>query len=153
MVVNDPKKTACNRCQDQLKYRELKHFFESTDEEEARRVRGKIEAKERGELERFNELDESGVFKSADEVNDNIENKFLEQKGLQEIKSGKTENNSRSRKQIVIDGINNSSPPTKSNIIDYAMKHGISKESANDLLVKIKNRGEVTCQNGEYREL
>jgi len=59
----------------------------------------------------------------------------------------------RSRKQVVLDGLADIEAPTEDDVIEYAAGAGVSEPYVERTLRKLRQSGEVTRTNGVYRLL
>lgn len=60
---------------------------------------------------------------------------------------------SRSRKQVILDGLAELEEPTVAELEEYASAAGVSRSYVETALEKLRRRGEVTKINGGYRKL
>lgn len=153
-VVEDvPERTKCGRCQTSLKFRELKHYYETDDSAEAKKARGAIAAQLRGKGDRFEELLDSDILDS-EAVSERIDDEYQSAHGLDDAgddDQSDTAGSSRSRQDIVRDGIDECDPASEEAVLDYAVDHGVPRGKAERILRKLRERGEVLRSNGAFR--
>lgn len=152
LVPDDPETTGCQRCQNSMKFRELKRFFHSEDIERARHARSSIAAQQRGLGDQFDALD---VAFDADATNARIEREVLEANNLDKdamaTQTRSPTQKNRSPPDIVRDAIRSADPATKANIIERTTESGLSGEQTTQLLRKMQTHAQVSQTDGSYR--
>lgn len=136
----------------------LKHLFESDERAPARQTRAALLAKRSGESATFAKLDHVADQEARLDEAGVSDREYLEGSGLDadtvsaagEIDSG---SGSRSRKEIVRDGIRDTDPATQAAVVEFAANHGVPEDAATELLEKLARRGEVTQAGGNFRLL
>ena len=162
-LLRDPRtnETAqCSRCGRTHRTAKLKRFFESEDREAAREARAALLAKKRGDSEAFAEVDhvaelERAVEDAGVDDREELEGSGLDADAVFEAGAGATggESASRSRDEIVVDGVREAAEPTEEAIVAYATDHGVPADAASDLLERLTRRGELSETGGRYRVL
>lgn len=154
-----PDRSECPRCGRSHSTDRLKRFVETDDKDHAREVRASMLANRQGAGDAFAELD------SIDEMEAQLDDAgiddetYLEASGLdpdavqdgaEELHSG---GSSRSKQEIVRDGLAELDRPTEAELIDYAAEHGVGESYVRDAVEKLVRRGELSEHRGEYRLL
>ncbi|MFB6176772.1 MAG: DUF5817 domain-containing protein [Halobaculum sp.] len=147
----------CPTCGKSHRTEKLRRFYEAADRSAAVQARSKLLADKRDESEQFAELADAGTMERAIEDGETgvDEREYLERSGLDadevaaagDVSGG----GSRSRDEIVREAVE--SADDRASIISYATDHGVPESAAEDLLDKLRRRGEVTEAGGSYRLL
>ncbi|GAA0523157.1 hypothetical protein SAMN04488066_105196 [Halorubrum aquaticum] len=162
-LVRDPRSSEtarCSRCETTHRTAKLKRLFESDDREAAREARAALLAEKRGDGEAFADVGHVSELERAVEDAGIDDREYLEASGLDadavfdagsraEGSAGST----RSREEVVRDGVDEAAEPTEERIVAYATDHGVPAEAARDLLEKLTRRGELSESQGRYRTL
>lgn len=153
-VEGRPETTQCPRCRTRHRFEKLRGFAETETSEAAARVRSSMLAKRADDGEfvdpRAIEIDDVGM----DEIS------FLTASGVDpdavaaaEKRAEQKTNRSRSRKQVVLDGLRELDEPTAAELADYAASAGVSESYVERVLEKLHRAGEITQTDGGYRTL
>jgi len=154
IVEGRPETTRCPRCQKRHRFERLRAFAETESSEAAARIRSSMlaERADDGEFVDPSEIDVEGV--GMDDV------EFLSASGVDPSsvsaagdRAERGTNRSRSRKQIVLDGLDELDEPAHDEIVEYATTQGVPKRYVERALEKLRRTGTVTRSNGIYRKL
>ena len=154
IVEGRPETTRCPRCQKRHRFKKLRAFAETERSEAATRVRSSMlaERADDGEFVDPSEIDIDGV--GMDEV------EFLSASGVDPSavsaaadRAERGTTRSRSRKQIVLDGLDEIDEPTSDELIEYATEAGVPEEYVERALEKLQRSGDVIRSNDGYRKL
>lgn len=154
IVEGRPETTRCRQCGKRHQFAKLRTFAETDTSEAAARVRSSMLANraDDGEFVDPEEIDISTVGVNEDE--------FLSASGIDPSAvsaAGKRAetgtNRSRSRKQVVLDGLAELDEPTETELKEYATAVGVSEPYVERTLQKLQRAGEVARVNGGYRKL
>jgi DNA replicative helicase MCM subunit Mcm2 (Cdc46/Mcm family) len=154
IVEARPETTRCRQCGKRHQFAKLRTFAETDTSEAAARVRSSMLANraDDGEFVDPEEIDISTVGVNEDE--------FLSASGIDPSAvsaAGKRAetgtNRSRSRKQVVLDGLAELDEPTETELKEYATAVGVSEPYVERALQKLQRAGEVARVNGGYRTL
>lgn len=154
IVDGRPETTRCRRCGKRHQFAKLRTFAETETAEAAARVRSSMLANraDDGEFVDPEDIDVAAVGVDEDE--------FLSASGIDpsEVSAAGTRaetgtNRSRSRKQVVLDGLDELDEPTETELKEYASAVGVSESYVERVLEKLRRAGELTRTNGGYRKL
>lgn len=154
MVEGRPETTQCRQCGKRHQFKKLRTFAETDTAEAAARVRSSMLAKraENGEFVDPDEIDISETGVSDDE--------FLSASGIDPTevsaageRAENGTNRSRSRKKVLLDGLDDLDEPTEAALKEYATAVGVSESYVERALAKLQRAGEVTRTNEGYRRL
>jgi hypothetical protein len=159
VIEGRPDTTQCPRCGTRHRANNRKRFVETDDEDHAREVRASMLAARRGDDDVYAELGsfaELGERAAADVVD---EDAFLAAHGVDPEATAaagdRTEQGrgggSRSRREVVMDGVREQEAPDEDGVVAYAADHGVDPERARTTLEKLRRAGEVTVDDGGYR--
>ncbi|SIR31572.1 hypothetical protein SAMN05421858_2221 [Haladaptatus litoreus] len=159
IVDGNPETTQCSRCGKRKKFRKLKKFVETEDEDQAREIRASMLANRQGHGDAFAELDS---FAEMDAQTDHVgmdDEEYLDRSGIdtEEVSAveerSKRGTTSKSKKQIILDSLSTLDRPEEEEIVTYANERGVSREYVEKSLEKLARRGEVSESQGRYRRL
>ena len=152
-VEGRPETTQCPRCRTRHRFKKLRSFAETETSAAAARVRSAMlaERADDGEFVDPSEIDVEAV--GMDDV------EFLAASGVdpdavaaaEERTEGSVQ--SRSRKQVVLDGLEELDGPTRADVVEYAVAAGVEESFAERVLEKLHRAGEITRTDGRYRKL
>lgn len=154
IVEGRPETTRCRQCGKRHQFTKLRTFTETDTSEAAARVRSSMLANraDDGEFVDPEDIDIATIGVDEDE--------FLSASGIDPSEvsaAGKRAetgtNRSRSRKQVVLDGLVELEEPTETELKEYATAVGVSESYVERALEKLQRTGEVTRMNGGYRKL
>lgn len=155
IVEDRPETTQCPRCRRRHQFETLKAFAETETSDEAARVRSAMlaERSENGEFVDPAEID-------VDEVG-MAETEFLSAAGLDDDEISGVDRrvprasggDSRSRKRVVLDAVEDLEEPTATAIEAYASEAGVPGEYVRRALDKLRAAGELLEQDGRYRRV
>lgn len=153
IVEDRPETTQCPRCRSRHRFEKLKTFAETETSDAAARVRSSMlaERSEDGEFVDPEDVDLEGVGVDDEE--------FLSASGLdpdEVAEAGERatqRSGSRSRKQVVLDALEDLEEPTADDVVAYAAEAGVPREYVERTLEKLRRAGEVTVSGGVYRKL
>lgn len=154
IVDGRPETTSCPRCRTRFQFAKLKTFAETDDADAATRVRSSILARRTadGEFIAPEEVDVDAVGMSEDEY---LDASGLDSRSIAAAGERATDGDhgSRSRKQIVLDALDDLDEPTTDAVRSYAADSGVPVEYVDSALEKLARAGELTETNGVYRRL
>ncbi len=153
LVEDRPETTQCPRCRTRHRFEGLKRFAEAESKDAAARARSELLA----------ERADDGEFVAPDDVDpDDVGmtgEAFLAASGLDpdEVagagdRAGAAEG-SRSRRQVVLDALDELEAPTEDAVREYAAEHGVDAAYVDRALEKLERAGEVARTDGVYRRL
>ena len=154
IVEGRPETTRCPRCRRRHQFNKLRAFAETDSSEAAARIRSSMLAERAsdGEFVDPSEIDIEGV--GMDDV------EFLSASGVDPAsvsaageRAERGNSHSRSRKQVVLDGIDELDEPTDDEIIEYAATSDVPESYVERVLEKLRRSGTVTRSDGVYRKL
>ncbi len=160
VVADDRETTQCPRCGTRHQFDRLKRFVETGDEAHAREVRASMLAARQGESEAF-----AGVESYAD-LEDRLDDagvsdeEYLSAAGIdpddaraagERATAGR--GGSRSRVEVVRDAVRDLDAPDRDAVRDYAAEHGLADETTDDLLDRLRDRGDLVERDGRLRLL
>ncbi|MFC7202238.1 DUF5817 domain-containing protein [Haloferax namakaokahaiae] len=163
-LLSDPKasKTAtCPRCGRRHQTKKLRHFFESDDKDAARQARAALLAKKHGDSAEFAQVEHVSDLGRQVEESGIDDREYLEGSGLDadevfqagERAENKGNSGSPDRVTIIRDAVRDGDRPTEDEIVAVAVERGVPAEKAQDVLEKLRRRGEVSESRGRYRLL
>jgi DNA replicative helicase MCM subunit Mcm2 (Cdc46/Mcm family) len=152
-VEGRPETTQCPRCRTRHRFEMLRSFAETETSEAAARVRSSMLANrtDDGEFLDPAEIDIDAVGMDDED--------FLAASGVdpEAVAAAETRvenpNRSRSRKQVVLDGLEELDEPTAAELTEYAASAGIEGAFVERTLEKLHRAGEITRTNDGYRKL
>lgn len=157
-LLTDPgesESATCPRCGRRHQTKKLRRFYASEDRDDAREARAALLAKKHGDSAAFDEV--AHVSDLEFEVGQGAisDDEYLERAGVdaEEVAAaGDTSaGGSRSRDEVVREGVRECD--SESEVLSYAVDHGVPRDAASDLLEKLRRRGEVTEAGGSLRLL
>ncbi len=154
IVEGRPETTECRRCGRRHSFGKLRAFAETDTAEAAARVRSSMLA----------ERADDGEFVDPDEVRlEDVgidDEEFLSASGVDtEAVSAAADRSvgqsgsTRSKKQVVLDGLAEIDSPTEADVIEYAARSDVAEAYVERTLEKLRRSGEVTRTDGVYRRL
>lgn len=152
IVKDRPKRTQCGRCKKRHKFRDLKHFYQCEDSDEARQARAVVLAQVNDREAEYERLSNQGVFDG--EVERAIDtDEYLEAKGIDveelDVTDTEEKQRSKSRKEIVKEALNTLDQPERADVLDYAADRDVPREKAEDILDRLRERGHlIESSNG-----
>lgn len=153
-VEGRPETTQCPRCRTRHRFEKLRSFAETDTSEAAARVRSSMLANraEDGEFVDPAEIDIDDV--GMDDAD------FLTASGVDadavteaEARATGGDRRSRSRKQIVLDGLETLEEPTAEELTEYAVSAGVAESDVERILEKLRRSGRITRSEEGYRAL
>lgn len=152
-VEGRPETTQCPRCRTRYRLEKLRSFAETETSAAAARVRSAMlaERSDDGEFVDPEEIDIDAV--GMDEVT------FLSASGVDPDAVAAAEERiegsgrSRSRKQVVLDGLEELDEPTAAELTAYAEAAGLEEGFVERALDRLRRAGEVTRTDEGYRKL
>lgn len=154
----DSKTATCPQCGKRHQTRKLKRFIETDDRSAARQARAALLASKHGESESFAEVAHVAELEELVEESGVSDREYLEASGLDadevaaagDVSSG---GSSRSREQIIRDGVESGNRPTEEEVVSYAKENGVPEDAARSLLDRLVRSGEASESRGRYRLL
>lgn len=156
IVAGRPERSECPRCGTTRAYEKRREFVSTDDENHAREVRASMLAARSGHDEAFAELDSFAALEEQVESAGIDDETYLEGSGLDPeavAGAGERERGSRSRREIVRDGIRTLEEPTEEAVVGYAEEHGVDAAFTRRALTKLVRTGEASEHRGIYRLL
>lgn len=156
IVEGRPETTGCPRCGRRRRFDKLKKFVETADEDDAREARAAMLAERGGEREAFDDL---GSFAELEAQLDDAgvsDAEYLAESGLdpEEIAAaGESGDESKSRRETVLDALDDLDRPTEAEVVAYATERGVPDDYVREALGKLVRAGEATENGGRYRRL
>ncbi|MFW6017921.1 MAG: DUF5817 domain-containing protein [Halapricum sp.] len=160
IVEGRPETTQCPRCGTRRQFDRLKQFVTTEDPDHAKQARAAMlaERQELGEafadLEDFasmgDRLDDAGIDDETYLDSSGVDPDAAAQAGE---RAERGRGGSRSRKEIVIDALDECAEPTEDAIVAYGQEHGVGQNYVERALEKLRQAGEITESNGVYRRL
>lgn len=155
IVADRPETTECPRCGTRHRFERLKRFAETDSKDAAARARSELLA-DRAEDGAF--VDPDGVATEAVGMTDE---EFLAASGLDaeavsaagDRAGAGSGSGSRSRREVVVDALDELEAPTAEAIRTYAAEYGVDATAVDRTLEKLERAGEVTRTDGVYRLL
>ncbi len=152
-VEGRPETTHCPRCRTRHGFEKLRSFAETETSAAASRFRSSMLAERAdGEFVDPETIDVDAV--GMDEVD------FLAASGddadaieAAETRAEKGTNRSRSRKRVVLDGLNELDEPTPAELIAYAARADVEESYVERTLEKLVRSGEITRTTDGYRKV
>lgn len=154
IVEGRPETSRCPRCRRTHQFSKLRAFAETDSSGAAARVRSSMlaERADDGEFVDPESIDVDGV--GIDDV------EYLSASGIDPEavsaagdRSGDGNRSTRSRKQVVLDGLVELDEPTEADVVGYASAAGVPESYVERTLEKLRRAGEVTRTDGVYRRL
>jgi len=157
IVEGRPERSECPRCASTRKYAKRREFVTTDDENHAREVRASMLAARQDMDDAFAELDSFAELESQIEDAGIDDETYLAESGLdpEEVAgAGQSDSGgSRSRDEIVRDGIREQPSPTTEDVVTYAEEYGVGRSYTEKALDKLVRAGEATESGGTYRLL
>jgi hypothetical protein len=160
IIDGRPDRTTCPRCDRSHQTTSLKKFVETEDKPHAREVRASMLATRQDEGEAFAQLDHVEEQEARLEDAGIDDETYLAASGLdpESISGGADRATDRgsgsgSHREIVVSAIDELDPATEERILEHATEAGVPSASVRRALEKLRRRGEVTLDGGEYRVL
>jgi len=153
VVDGRPETTKCPRCGKRHRFEKLKAFAETDTSDAAARVRSSMlaERSDEGEFLDPADIDIEGVGVDDEELltASGLDADEVAEAGERATDSG----GSRSRKQVVVDALEDLPEPTAADIVAYAEREGVPADYVERTLEKLRRAGEVSVSDGVYRRL
>jgi len=160
VVEGRPESTGCPRCEKRHRFEKLRTLAEAEEADAAREARSRLLAERGGNAEQLDSLEGFSTLGEAAEDAGVSDEEFLRGSGVdhdavsaagERAESG--QGRSRSRRQVVLDGVEEPDRPTESAVIEYAAEAGVPESYVEEALDRLRRRGEVTESDGRYRRL
>ena len=164
-LLSDPgeaETATCPTCGKRHRTKRLKRFYESEDREAARQARAAMLADKRGDRDAFDTLDSvAEMERRVDDTDAVSDREYLESAGLDadtvdaagEAAGPGGSGGSKSRREIVEDGVRAGDRPTEGEVVAYAEERGVPPDAARTLLERMVRRGAASESGGRYRLL
>ena len=153
IVEDRPETTQCPRCGRRHQFKKLKTFAETETSDAAARVRSSMLAQRSDDGEFVDpadiDLEDVGVSDEEFLSASGLDADEVSEAGERATQSG----GSRSRKQVVLDALEDLEEPTADDVVAYAAEAGVPESYAEKTLEKLRRAGEVTVSGGVYRKL
>lgn len=154
------KTTQCPRCGSRKKYAKRKKFIETDDRDHAREVRASMLANRQGEGDAFAAVDSVADLETQIEDGVVSDREYLEESGLDaDVIEDAGESDPRqptrsgSKNEIIETALEDLNRPTEADVIAYAGERGVSASDVERILTKLRQRGVVSKNGGQYRLL
>jgi len=160
VVEGRPDSTGCPRCETRHRFDGLKRFAETDSADAAREARSRLLAERSGHGDRLEALDDFSTLGEAADRAGVSDAEFLRGSGVdadavaeagERAESG--QGRSRSRREVVLDAVEELDRPTEPAVIEYAADAGVPESYVEVALERLRRRGEVTETDGRYRRL
>jgi hypothetical protein len=158
IVEGRPETTGCPRCRKTHQFRKLKQFATADTPEAAREARARILAARSDNPRTIDdwaseEREAMATGVSAEEFMEasGLDADAVEAAGERAMQSGA--GRSRSRKQVVLDALDELDEPTEERVLAYATDAGVPADYVERALEKLLRAGEVSESGGTYRRL
>ncbi|WP_255197240.1 DUF5817 domain-containing protein [Halorarius litoreus] len=154
VVEGRPDTTSCPRCGKRHQYTKLKRFAETTTADSAKEARSRML---QGRSDADIEVEDFVTLERDAMASGMSDEEFLTASGLDadEVAAAgeraESSGRSRSRRDVVLDAIDEQDRPTESEIREYAAAHGVDTDYVDRALQKLRQRGEVSESGGRYR--
>lgn len=156
VVEGRPDSTSCRRCERRYRFDRLERFAEAETAAAAKEARSRL-LQDRGEGAA--DLDDFATLE-ADAMDAGMsDEEFLAASGLDadEVADAggdpSSSSDSRSRREVVLDGLRELDSPTREEVRAYAGEHGVDPDYVDRALGRLRERGEVSESGGRYRLL
>lgn len=160
VVEGRPDSTGCPRCETRHRFEKLKRFAETDTADAAREARSRLLAERGGHGEQLESLEDFATLGEAADRTGVSDEEFLRESGVDADavaeageRAGSGQGRSRSRRQVVLDAVEDLDRPTASAVIEYAADAGVPRGYVEEALERLRRRGEVTETGGRYRRL
>ncbi|MFW5949742.1 MAG: DUF5817 domain-containing protein [archaeon] len=160
IVEGRPKTTQCPRCSTRRKFDLLRKFTETDDVVEARQVRASMLAERQNLGEAFDGLDsytemDDRVHKAAIDDEAYLESKGIDVDQVNDAgdRAGEGSTTTRSRRETVLDALDQLEKPSEQSVITYASERGVPESYVRRALQSLVSSGQATEENGTYRLL
>ena len=160
VVEGRPDSTGCPRCETRHRFEKLKKFFEAPSADAAREARSRLLAERGGYDDQVDALEEFATLGETADRSGVSDEEFLRGSGIdvdavaeagERAESG--QGGSRSRRQVVLDALDELDRPTEGAVVEYATDAGVPEGSVEEALDRLCRHGEVTESGGRYRRL
>lgn len=160
VVEGRPDSTGCPRCEKRHRFERLKRFATEDSADAAREARSRLVAERGGHGEQHESIEEFSALGEAADRAGVSDGEFLQASGVDveavseageraEVGQG----GSRSRRQVVLDALDELDRPTESAVVEYAADAGVPESYVEAALDRLSQAGEVTESDGRYRRL
>jgi hypothetical protein len=161
VVGGDPETTECPTCGRRHRFRQLKHFVETDDEDHAREVRASMLAARQGHGHDFAELDSFAELGDRAEAAGVDDETYLEESGVDTEAVAAAADRAdegagtggASRREVVLGAVRDLDDPDEEGVVGYARERGVPPEKTREALAKLVRAGEVSRSGGRYRLL
>jgi len=159
VVEGRPETTGCPRCRTRHSFAELKKFAKTDDRDAARDVRSRLLAKRQGHGEAAADLDSFAEMGGYLDQAGTPDEEYLSGSGLDpdEVAAAGTRatqtRRSRSRREVVLDALDELDSPDSAAVIEYAGDHGVPADYVRSALERLVRAGDVSETGGTYRRL
>ena len=156
IVEGRPARSECPRCGTTRKYEKRRQFVTTEDEDHAREVRASMLAARQDQSDAFAELDSFAELGELVEESGIDDETYLSQSGIDPAAvsgAGTDEAETKTREEIVREGIQELDEPSESEIVAYAEKRDVGASYTKRALQKLRQSGEVSESRGIYRLL
>ena len=160
VVEGRPESTGCPRCETRHRFEKLKRFAETESADAAREARSRLLAERGGYGDQIESLDDFSTLGETADRSGVSDEEFLRGSGIdvdavdeagERAESG--QGRSRSRREVVLDALDELDHPTGAAIVEYAADVGVPEEYTENALERLCRNGEVTESGGRYRRL
>lgn len=159
IVEGRPETTGCPRCRSRHRFDALKKFVTTEDEDHARDVRAALLAKRRGEEDAFSSIDSFAELETDLDAVGTDDEEYLAASGIdpepvaEAGERAKTGNQTRSRKDVVLDALGDLDHPDEAAVVEYAEERGVPPDYVRSALEKLERAGMVSRGRDDYRLL
>ena len=157
VVADRPETTQCPRCRTRHRFASLRAFAEADTSEEAARVRSAMLAERaaEGEFVDPESVDTDAVGMGDEEflAASGLDPDAVAEAGDRAAHGGAGGGRTRSRKDVVLDALEDLEEPTADAVVSYATDAGVPESYVRRALERLRRAGEVTEKDGVYRQL
>ncbi len=160
VVADDRETTQCPRCGARHQFDRLRQFVETADETHAREVRASMLAARQDESDAFANVDSYADLEERLDDAGVDDAEYLQSGGVDPEaaaaageRATEGRGDSRSRDQVVRDALRKLERPDRDAVREYATDRGVPGSATDDLLDRLRERGELVESSGGLRLL
>lgn len=159
VVEGRPETTGCPRCRTRHSFEKLKKFATTEDRDAARDARSRLLAERQGHGAAVDDLDSFAEMEGYLDQAGTPDDEYLSGSGLDpdEVEAAGERatqtHRSRSRREVVLDAVDEQDGPDEAAVVAYADEHGVPADYVRSALEKLVRAGEVSESGGTYRRL
>lgn len=155
VVEGRPDSTSCRRCGRRYRYDRLERFAAVETAAAAKEARSRLLQDRR---DGGTDLDDFAALETDAMDAGMSDEEFLAASGLDadevaDAGDAGPASDSRSRREVILDGLRELDSPTAEAVREYAGEYGVDPDDVDRVLRKLRERGEVSESGGHYRLL